>query len=404
MPELELRPATKADVTPLSQLYAAAFEANPAYRWIFSGSPHEPAPPGALEWLFARRVCLLLHCGCPVLVAVDRGSGALVGAAGLSPFSRKPGMWHFLRQGILLWPLWYGWSSLNRALNIDKKLVSRSAVGRPSDSGSGGSDASSPNGSGDGGSSGSTEHPGNSVSCSSGQNGSDSGHSGPSRDGMDPAGSSGGSTKRGITGEVVMMAVHPTLQVGACGGSFLVPPESGSLCHLCGAVDVQQAATSFKRSPARKKDYRPSPGAQLHPLPLARAPLAPCRGGALAGACCVRCSRCGMQSMAAGWCCPRRRSMRCACTKRTAFRSQRMRRQQGPQMRRRRQLASTARAARQGAPQAEQGLVQAMTRAQPSRVGCWCGLCRWQLALAAATDKHRQNERCLSASSCRTCL
>ncbi|KAL4439195.1 hypothetical protein ABPG77_004097 [Micractinium sp. CCAP 211/92] len=223
VPELELRPATTTDVKPLSQLYAAAFEANPAYRWIFSGSPHEPAPPGALEWLFARRVCLLLHCGCPVLVAVDRGSGALVGAAGLSPFSRKPGMWHFLRHGILLWPLWYGWSSLNRALNIDKKLVHRVNAGRPSGSGSEGSETSSPNGSGDGGSSGSTEHPGNSVSCSNGQNGSDSGHSGPSRDGMDPAGSSGGSKRgrRGITGEVVMMAVHPTLQGRGIGGRLL---------------------------------------------------------------------------------------------------------------------------------------------------------------------------------------
>ncbi|KAL4428475.1 hypothetical protein ABPG75_002564 [Micractinium tetrahymenae] len=122
-PDVYLRPACAADVAPLAQLYASAFEDNPAYRWIFSGSAYQPAPPGALEWLFARRVRLLVHCGCPLLVVVDRCSGRLVGAAALSPFSRKPGMLHFLRHGIVLWPLWFGWASFHRVLSIDKKLA-----------------------------------------------------------------------------------------------------------------------------------------------------------------------------------------------------------------------------------------------------------------------------------------
>lgn len=182
--DLQLRTATPADVAPLASLYSAAFEANPAYRWIFTGSPDQPAPPGALEWLFTRRVRLLLQCGCPLLVAVDLGSGALVGAAALSPFSRKPGMWHFLQHGIALWPLWYGWASFSRVLNIDKKLARLVAAG----------------GSGGGGGSG-----------------------GASRDGHDPASSTGGGRagREGITGELVMMVVAPALQGRGIGRRLL---------------------------------------------------------------------------------------------------------------------------------------------------------------------------------------
>lgn len=217
--DVELRPACTAEVAPLAKLYAAAFEQNPAYRWIFSGTVDQPAPPGALEWLFVRRVRMLLHCGCPLLVAVDRGSGRLVGAAALSPFSRKPGMWHFVWNGIALWPLWYGWASFSRVLNIDKKLARLATAGNP---------ASVNSGSGSGSSSGNDASADLAGKLSS--NGSDS--TGASRDAGGQAGSDDGRRKgAGITGELVMMAVAPPWQVGA-----------GR------AVQASQAACSLHRS------------------------------------------------------------------------------------------------------------------------------------------------------------
>lgn len=132
--ELTIRAATCADVAELAQLYAITFAGNPDYRFVFSGTPAAPAPPGALLWLFERRVRLLLRCGCPLLVACA-GAGCsserptIVGACGLVPFANKPTMWHFILEGLLLWPLYWGYGSLARALQLDKQNVQLSAAG-----------------------------------------------------------------------------------------------------------------------------------------------------------------------------------------------------------------------------------------------------------------------------------
>jgi hypothetical protein len=132
--EWELRPATLADMPALGALYAAAFASNPAYCWIFSGAPGRPAPPGALRWLFERRAWLLLQQRCQLLVATRRPGGCsgssttdggsdLAAAGCITPLDRKPSMWHFLRAGILAWPLWWGLASLRRALCLDGGLL-----------------------------------------------------------------------------------------------------------------------------------------------------------------------------------------------------------------------------------------------------------------------------------------
>ena len=96
--EVELRPATHADLPAIAQLYSAAFEANPAYRWVFTGDPLQPAPPGALPWLFLRRARMLLQRGCTLLVGYSAG-GELLAAGGLVPFDRKPGQLDYLING-----------------------------------------------------------------------------------------------------------------------------------------------------------------------------------------------------------------------------------------------------------------------------------------------------------------
>lgn len=126
--DVGMRPATPADLPALAQLYADAFEGNAAYRWIFTGDYEQPAPEGALPWLFLRQGRMMLRQGCPLLVACG-ADGELVGAGGLVPFDRKPGKLEQLKRGILLWPLRYGWASLRRALSLDGGLAALQASG-----------------------------------------------------------------------------------------------------------------------------------------------------------------------------------------------------------------------------------------------------------------------------------
>lgn len=125
---VEMRQATTADLPALAQLYAVAFEVSPSYRWAFTGDFEQPAPEGALSWLFLRRARMLLQRGCPLLVGCS-SDGALVAAGGLVPFAQKPGQLDYVKNGILLWPLWYGWASLRRALSMDGSLASLLASG-----------------------------------------------------------------------------------------------------------------------------------------------------------------------------------------------------------------------------------------------------------------------------------
>lgn len=96
--EVRLRPAVPADLPALARLYSEAFEASPPYRWIFSGDATQPAPEGALHWLFRRRAQMMLGRGCALLVGCGPG-GEVVAAGGLVPFDRKPGHIDYLTNG-----------------------------------------------------------------------------------------------------------------------------------------------------------------------------------------------------------------------------------------------------------------------------------------------------------------
>lgn len=93
-----VRPATHADLPAIAQLYSEAFDSNAIYRWVFTGNAAQPAPAGALSWLFLRRARMLLQRGCLLLVGCD-AAGQLVAAGGLVPFDRKPGHLDYLRNG-----------------------------------------------------------------------------------------------------------------------------------------------------------------------------------------------------------------------------------------------------------------------------------------------------------------
>ncbi|KAI7836830.1 hypothetical protein COHA_009331 [Chlorella ohadii] len=123
-----VRPATHADLPAIAQLYSEAFDSNAIYRWVFTGDAAQPAPAGALSWLFLRRARMLLQRGCLLLVGCD-AAGQLVAAGGLVPFDRKPGHLDYLRNGILLWLLWYGLASLHRGLCADEDLAAARASG-----------------------------------------------------------------------------------------------------------------------------------------------------------------------------------------------------------------------------------------------------------------------------------
>lgn len=118
-------------------MYAAAFADNPAYRFIFSGSAAKPAPPGALQWLFERRACLLLWRKCPVLVVCAAPSpgatapGKVLAAGALVPSARKHSTLDMVRAGILTWPLFWGMASLRRVLRMSDTPAELMGPGAP---------------------------------------------------------------------------------------------------------------------------------------------------------------------------------------------------------------------------------------------------------------------------------
>ena len=119
--ELKTRNATWEDLPHIVQLYCTAFDENPAYGDVFrmSGAAHRQS----LEWLFERRVMLLLKAGLPLMVVTDqnncpsRTTERVVAAAGLVPNESEPGLWAMIRVGLLLWPWRYGFASLKRGLS-----------------------------------------------------------------------------------------------------------------------------------------------------------------------------------------------------------------------------------------------------------------------------------------------
>lgn len=123
-PPFTFRAATWADVPELGRLYAAAFADNPAYDEIFELSGQQKH--AALCWLFEKRVQVLLYSHLPVLIAQSNANNntQIVGACAIIPKKQKPSTWALLRNGILLWPLKWGFSSLRRALTWEGKIGS----------------------------------------------------------------------------------------------------------------------------------------------------------------------------------------------------------------------------------------------------------------------------------------
>jgi GNAT superfamily N-acetyltransferase len=128
---IRIEPLTAADVPAAAAMYAAAFADNPLYAsFLFRALPAEgPARVEAREWLFAKRLHVLLEAGALLFKAVavtshhgEDAAPVLVGAVGATPPHARPSLWTQVRHGLLGWPLWWGWASFRAALAADSLL------------------------------------------------------------------------------------------------------------------------------------------------------------------------------------------------------------------------------------------------------------------------------------------
>jgi hypothetical protein len=337
-----LRHADASDVPALAALYAAAFALNPAYCFIFTGSPTAGPPPGALRWLFERRVHLLLKRGCPVLVLAApppapakaaapggakpgneayqkalqqgqlapppgiggrwrrlgrrRGSGAadaaaepsaaIAAAVAIMPQSKRPGTVDYMRAGMASWTRRWGAGSLRRALATDGR-VSRAAAAHLGRGRSGGGARRGP-----------------ACGCLGPPRTRSGGSISGGGAGSGGGGTGGGGSGGGGGGELMLMAVAPQWQVWP---ASVAVPET---CH------------SIRRRP---RGSLPRPSCSPSPPPHTRLwPPLPCclrlrrfRAAGWASASLRRCSPSGTPPAAARSRSARRRRMRRDCTSAT---------------------------------------------------------------------------------------
>jgi len=127
-----VRPAVLADTPQLVELYARAFEDNPAYASVFQLRELEPQRHReALAWLFAKRVSLALRTGAYFLVSEEGDEAHLLGAAILLRRDCKPSLLQMFAEGMLEWPFRWGLPSLLRALSLDGKPCAEPASTKP---------------------------------------------------------------------------------------------------------------------------------------------------------------------------------------------------------------------------------------------------------------------------------
>ncbi len=116
----QIRPIKEDDIGPMSQLYGEVFCENPLYGFIFQFKDDRDKTVEALTWLFSRRLQLLMRTNNPMFVAEE--DGVFVGGIGCILRERRYSMIDMLAVGLLLWPFRYGFASVFRALDLDKKV------------------------------------------------------------------------------------------------------------------------------------------------------------------------------------------------------------------------------------------------------------------------------------------
>ena len=113
-----IRDLEVTDVKELALLYSTAFADNPAYSYIFQYEPQSENHFESLFYLFEKRIQVLLSVGAKFLVAVTNSK--IVGAVALCSKDKKPSLWKMASVGLFNWPLYWGFSSLFRALDLDQ--------------------------------------------------------------------------------------------------------------------------------------------------------------------------------------------------------------------------------------------------------------------------------------------
>lgn len=118
--ELSFRRLTLLDIGEASEnVYLPAFLSNAAYNMCFLGVPDEDLPR-ALEWLFCKRLRLLLEAGAIGMGAFDASGRVQACVLGVPPGCR-PSLWAQVRAGLLTWPYRWGMASFKAVLDADSR-------------------------------------------------------------------------------------------------------------------------------------------------------------------------------------------------------------------------------------------------------------------------------------------
>lgn len=117
---ITFRRLTLADIGEASKrVYLPAFLSNAAYNMCFLGVPDEDIPR-ALEWLFSKRLRLLLEAGAIGMGAFDASGRVQACVCGVPPGCR-PSLWAQVRAGLLSWPCRWGWASFKAVMDADNR-------------------------------------------------------------------------------------------------------------------------------------------------------------------------------------------------------------------------------------------------------------------------------------------
>lgn len=120
-PAFVLAAVTPDDIPACAALYAHVFQHNPAYASIFETS--EAQQLEALLWFFERRLHMLTAHGNPFFLARDPATNEVCGASGAILPDARPGLFAMLLYGLALWPLKWGWASMQRMMGIDQQMT-----------------------------------------------------------------------------------------------------------------------------------------------------------------------------------------------------------------------------------------------------------------------------------------
>jgi ribosomal protein S18 acetylase RimI-like enzyme len=110
----------KKDFKVISEIYVKAFYEQVQFRWVFQtdGEAHK----GALRVFFDGRLYLLRAYKETYLIVAEKGE-EVIGACGIEPNSCKFTLYDWICAGVLMVPLFYGYASLTRLLQLGDELA-----------------------------------------------------------------------------------------------------------------------------------------------------------------------------------------------------------------------------------------------------------------------------------------